>query len=107
MPLRICCAEISHETNVFAANLTMYADFEAAGLAIGADALRGVAGTNSAMGGFLTGAEREGFDLLPICAVWATPSGMVAADTINRLAGMLRDGLRRALEDGPLDGVLL
>jgi microcystin degradation protein MlrC len=107
MGLRICVAEISHETNVFAANPTTYADFEAAGLRIGADSLRGAAGTNSAMGGFLTGAAREGLDLIPMCAVWATPSGMVAADAMDRLAGLLRDGLRNALADGPLDGVLL
>jgi microcystin degradation protein MlrC len=107
MGLRICVAEISHETNVFAANPTTYADFEAAGLRIGADSLRGAAGTNSAMGGFLTGAAREGLDLIPMCAVWATPSGMVNADAIDRLAGLLRDGLRNALADGPLDGVLL
>jgi microcystin degradation protein MlrC len=105
--LRIAVCEISHETNVFAANPTTYADFEAVGLAIGADALRGTAGTNSAMGGFLTGAAREGFELIPICAVWATPSGLVASDAIDRLVELLRDGLQRALEAGPLEGVLL
>jgi microcystin degradation protein MlrC len=107
MAIRICCAEISHETNVFAAEPTRFADFEAAGLVNGPDAIAGRAGTNSAMGGFLMGASREEFELIPICAVWATPSGMVTADAIDRLAGLLGDGLRRALDDGPLDGVLL
>ncbi len=107
MTRRVCVAEISHETNVFAAHHTSYADFEAVGLAIGADALRGAAGTNSAMGGFLTGAAREGFELIPICAVWATPSGLVAAEAIDRLAELLRDGLQRTIDAGPLDGVLL
>src|SRR5688500_11586651 len=40
-------------------------------------------------------------------AVWATPSGLVTREAIEHLAKLLADGLRRALAEGPLDGVLL
>lgn len=107
MTPRILAGQISHETNVFAALPTMFADFEAAGLVYGADCFVGASGTNAAFGGFLKGAEREGFELIPICSVWATPSGIVTADAAQRLGGILADGLKTALQGGPIDGVLL
>lgn len=107
MTLRVPVAQISHETNVFAALPTTFAEFEAAGLVYGADCFTGVAGTNSAFGGFLTGAEREDIELIPICSVWATPSGIVTADAARRLSEILAAGLREARESGPIDGVLL
>ncbi|MGH2603258.1 MAG: M81 family metallopeptidase, partial [Dehalococcoidia bacterium] len=55
----------------------------------------------------MTGAAAQGFDLVPLLAVWATPSGMVTSEAIGHLAGLLADGLRQALADGPLDGVLI
>jgi microcystin degradation protein MlrC len=104
---RIAVAEISHETNVFAAKPTTFADIERAGLKLGADALANAAGTNSAFGGFTTGAEVQDFELVPICSVWATPSGLVATETIDRLEGLLIDGLQAAIDAGSVDGVLL
>ena len=64
-------------------------------------------GTNTEFGGFITGAAAQGFDLIPLLAVWATPSGLVTAEAIEHLTGLLGDGLRRAMEEGPLDGILL
>jgi microcystin degradation protein MlrC len=66
-----------------------------------------LAGSNTEFGGFLAGAARHGFDLRPIVAVWATPSGLVGADAIETLTGLLIGGLNGALTEGPLDGVLL
>jgi microcystin degradation protein MlrC len=104
---RIAVAEISHETNVFAAKPTTFADIERAGLKLGMKTLSGASGTNSAFGGFITGAAIEGFELMPICSVWATPSGMIALETIDRLVGMLVEGLEAAIDAGPIDGLLL
>jgi microcystin degradation protein MlrC len=104
---RIAAAQISHETNVFSAVPTDLAAFEAAGLDRGTAILPKAHGTNSAFGGFATGAEEHGFDLLPLISVWATPSGLVTRQTIEALEDMLADGLRCALAEGPLDGVLL
>lgn len=106
-PSRVCCAQISHETNVFAAFPTTFVDFDRAGLVFGAECFAGAEGTNAAFGGFLTGARREGIELIPICSVWATPSGIVAADAAQRLNDLLATGLREAIAAGPIDGVLL
>ena len=104
---RVIVAEISHETNVFAAKPTTFADIERAGLKLGGAALDGAAGTNSAFGGFIAGAAEQGFDLVPICSVWATPSGMIVTETIDRLSAILVDGIRAAIASGPVDGLLL
>src|SRR5215213_6468124 len=104
---RVAAAQLSHETNVFSANRTDFAAFEAAGLALGDAIVASAAGTNSSFGGYLSGAEEYGFDLVPILSLWATPSGIVTREAIGRLEWMLTDRLRRALAGGLLDGVLL
>jgi microcystin degradation protein MlrC len=86
---------------------TDFAAFEASHLAFGEDAAETTRGTNTEFGGFVSGAEEQGFDLLPILAVWATPSGPVTREAILRLTDRLADGLRDAMDDAPLDGVLL
>src|SRR3954463_14429196 len=107
MPRRVAVAQIAHETNVFSSQKTDFAAFEASGLHLGQAALDAARNTNTELCGFITGAELHGFELLPILAVWATPSGIVTSDAIERLSKLLDDGLRQAIADGPLDGVLL
>jgi microcystin degradation protein MlrC len=104
---RVAAAQLSHETNVFSAVPTDLAAFEAAGMRLGGDILETERGTNSAFGGFIPGAERNDFDLLPIISVWATPSGVVTREAIGFTVDTLIAGLRNALGDGPLAGVLL
>ncbi len=107
MPPRVAAAQISHETNVFSNVHTDLAAFKASGLHLGQEALDATRDTNTEMGGFFTGAAAQEFDLIPIVAVWATPSGLVTKAAIEHLAELLADGLRRALTAGPLDGLLL
>lgn len=107
MPRRVAVAQIAHETNVFSSLKTDFAAFEASGLHLGQAALESARNTNSEFGGFITGAETYGFELIPILAVWATPSGIVTSDAIERLSQLLDEGLRQAMSAGPLDGVLL
>lgn len=107
MTLRIAAAQLSHETNVFSATPTDLAAFQRAGLQLGDAILAGAQGTNAAFGGFIEGAEANGFELVPIISVWATPSGMVTADAIRDLLRMLGDGLLAAQANGPIDGVVL
>ena len=104
---RIAAAQISHETNRFSSVATDLAAFQAAGIAYGQDAITLGTGTNTAFGGFATGAERNGFELCPVISVWATPSGLIPADTINYLGECLVRGLKDALTNGGLNGVLL
>jgi microcystin degradation protein MlrC len=107
MPPRVAAAQIAHETNTFSTVKTDVEAFRASGLNLGQDAVEAARDTNTEIAGFVAGAEAQGFDLVPLMAVWATPSGLVTSEAIRYLAGLLGDGLRRALAEGPLDGVLL
>jgi microcystin degradation protein MlrC len=104
---RVAAAQVAHETNVFSSEPTDFDAFLASGLHVGREAIISGLDTNSEFGGFIRGAAAQEFDLLPVLAVWATPSGMVTADAIERLSGMLVAGLREQMLDGPIDGVLL
>jgi microcystin degradation protein MlrC len=107
MAPRIAAAQIAHETNAFSTVKTDVAAFRASGLHVGQDAVEAARDTNTEFAGFVAGAETQGFELLPVMAVWATPSGLVTSEAIEYLTDLLADGLRRALAEGPLDGVLL
>jgi microcystin degradation protein MlrC len=107
MTPRVAAAQIAHETNVFSSVKTDLAAFAASGVHLGQEAIAAARDTNTEFAGFATGAEAQGFDLIPIVAVWVTPSGIVTAEAITSLAQVLADGLRQAMADGPLDGVLL
>jgi microcystin degradation protein MlrC len=107
MAARVAAAQIAHETNAFSSVKTDIEAFRASGLHLGQEAAAAALGTNTEFAGFVTGAAQQGFDLVPLMAVWATPSGLVTREAIDYLAGLLADGLRRVLAEGPLDGVLL
>lgn len=107
MTLRVAAAQIAHETNVFSSVKTDFAAFVASGIQVGPAILEHAAQTNTEFAGFITGAAAQGFALEPLVAVWATPSGLVTQDAIERLAGMVADGLRQAMNEGTLHGVLL
>lgn len=107
MAPRVAAAQIAHETNSFAASKTDIAAFKASGVHVGQDAIDELRGTNLEFAGFITGAAEQGFDLVPLLAVWATPSGIVTTEAITYLTDLLAGGLQRALAEGPLDGVLL
>jgi len=61
-------------------------------------------GTCSEINGFLEGAERFGFEVVPTVMAWGMPLGALTAETFEYLTGELTTRLRAA---GPLDGVLL
>src|ERR687894_66399 len=107
MTFRVAAAQIAHETSAFSAVKTDLAAFAASGIDLGQDVIETSRGTNTEFGGFFTGAVVQGFDLIPLLAVWATPSGLVTATAIESLTGLVGDGLRRTMAEGPLDGVLL
>ena len=104
MPFRIAAAQISHETNVFSAVPTDMAAFRRSGFTIDPRTIDLDRNTNSAFGGFFAGAEEQGFDLIPLASVWATPSGLVTRAAFDELVETLTSGIRAA---APIDGVLL
>lgn len=104
MTLRFAAAQLSHETNAFSAVRTGMAAFEASTIRRGRQIIVEERDTNSSFGGFIAGAERLGFDLVPILSVWATPSGIVDGRALEDLLDDLVAGIFGA---GPIDGVLL
>ena len=102
--MRVVVAELSHETNVFSSVPTDLAAFERAGIRRGATVTRELAGTATPVAGFLDAASELDLELVPILSVWATPSGMVTADALERLLGEIVEGIVGA---GRIDGVLL
>nr|MDQ3044856.1 M81 family metallopeptidase [Chloroflexota bacterium] len=107
MPFRVAAAQISHETNVFSAVPTDFAAFQSSGLTTGSAIPPLTQDTNSAFGGFQTGAAAENFELVPLLSVWATPSGLVTRDAFRTLSSMLERGLRSAIRESGVDGLLL
>lgn len=62
-----------------------------------------LAGTQTVTGGFID-ASRSRFELVPILYAWATPSGVIASDTLQVIVSALERGV---MEARPLDGVLV
>lgn len=104
MTKRVLAGLIKHETNGFNRIPTTLEDYRSAGLRLGEEVGRFYRGTRLEMGGFIAAAEEEGWELLHPVAAFANPSGLVADEAFEFLAGELTDGIRAA---GKLDGVLL
>lgn len=102
--MRIAVGGIYHESNTFFSQPMTVARFAESQLHYGDDVAPRWRGTGSEMAGFLAGAERCGFALVPTLMAWGMPSGTVTAEAFESLVGDLIQRLRAA---APLDGVLL
>jgi microcystin degradation protein MlrC len=102
--MRIIAAELSHETNTFSSVPTDLAAFERAGIQRGAEIERHLAKTATPFAGFLDASVEHGFELVPLLAVWATPSGMVSGDALATLVDEIIAGIQA---HAPYDGILL
>jgi len=102
--MTIAIGGIYHESNSFAWNVTMSDDFRAVGLHTGDDIVRRWEGTNSEIEGFLRGARKHGWSLVPTLMAWGMPSGPVADDA---LAAMTKEICDRTAAIAGLEGVLL
>lgn len=103
--MRIAIGQLWQETNTFNPIATTRADFEAFGVARGADLVAQMADTNE-LGGFIQSlrAWPEKPDIVGLVRLPAWPSGPATADTFAWLKGEMVDALRSAL---PVDAVLL
>lgn len=102
--LRIGVAGFLHESNTFLGVPTRYDDFVAASLTRGPKLMERWSGAHHELGGFLDVLVEEGIEVVPLLATFAVPSGTIAAEAYERIAGELLEDLRGAL---PLDGLLL
>lgn len=110
MTTRILIGGFQHETNTFAPSRADWAAFERGdtfpAFVRGAAMVERLRHGNIAIAGFMAGARERGWSLLPSCWAGATPSAHVTRDAFERLAGVILDDVRQALEQG-LDAVYL
>src|SRR6202045_1040129 len=105
---RIAVGGFLHETNTFAPTKAIYDAFVRGGgwppMSRGAGLLEKMRDINVGMAGFVPAAEAEGWELVPTSWCAASPSGHVAKDAYERVAGAIVEGIKAA---GAIDGVYL
>jgi microcystin degradation protein MlrC len=100
--MRIAIAGFMHESNTFSPMRTDRAAFAAQSLAFGSAWIEEWRDAHHEVAGFLEAANREGFEPVPLCMAWATPSGPVMDDVFDEVTGHLCDQLRQQRPDGLL-----
>lgn len=106
--MRIVAGGISHETSTFAKAPTTLADFAAGfGFFRGPAVIERFRGANICTGGFIDGAEKHGFELVPLMWTFAYPSGLIPRTDYDALKSEFLERLAQAQATGPVDGVLL
>jgi microcystin degradation protein MlrC len=106
--MRIVTGGISHESSSFAPTPTRRLDFETGfGLYRAEEIIDRFRGSNSCTGGFIAGAEKHGFELLPLLWTFAYPGGLVIRSDYEALKEEFLDRLAQVQLRGAVDGVLL
>ena len=106
--MRIAAGGLLHETSSYSVQPTRLRDFETGfGLYRGQEIVDRFAGANMCIGGFIDGARREGFELVPLLWGFAYPSGLIDAGDYAALKAEFLQRLKDAEAQGPIDGVLL
>jgi microcystin degradation protein MlrC len=106
--MRIAIGGIIHETSTFVRTRTTLADFAGSrGIVRGEAILDTYRGTNVCTGGFLEGAERFGFEPVPLLRADAWPGGLIPRADYESLRDELCERLREADAEERVDGVLL
>jgi microcystin degradation protein MlrC len=104
LEMRLGVAGFSHETVSFWPGVTSLEAFERTAL-YGEDVIEKGRGTNSAIGGFIDICEREGVELVPICAAQGGATATVADEVYDHYVPYMKKGFAE-VADG-LDGILL
>ncbi|MBL8827494.1 MAG: M81 family metallopeptidase, partial [Planctomycetaceae bacterium] len=107
--MRIATGGVLHETSTFLPSQTTVADFEQGfGIYRGPQIFERFRGANMCPGGFIDGAEKHGFELVPLLWGFAYPSGVIRRADYEQLKGELFAMLRDyEAAHGPVDGLLL
>ncbi len=103
--MRIATGGICHETSSFAAQPTTLREFEAnLCLFRGQDILKRFRGTNNCTGGFIDGADKQGFQLVPLLWTFPRPLGVIEHRGYDQVK---KEFLDRLAKEMPVDGLLL
>src|SRR6516164_4356424 len=97
--MRIAIGGVMHESNTFASTVTDRARFEEGSLTWGDAMLPVWREAYHEMGGFIAGAEREGYELAPTVMAWATPSGPVDDPVLDEVVEGIIQGVRQSGAD--------
>ncbi len=101
--MKILVGGIYHESHSFSDVPTDLAAFRRGLLIEGRQMLETLRGTTSEMAGFIQGAERFKFEMVPTVWAWGMATGLVESKTLEHLLGLVRQSLEK---EGPVDGVL-
>ena len=102
--MRIAALGLLHETNTFQRVPSTYESFQDFEMLRGDEIDRYHRTANSSLTGYFDGAERFGYDLVPLFFTTTGPTGWVTKDAFDRITGEMVALLRK---HGPWDGVLL
>lgn len=101
--MRILVGGIYHESHSFSNVPTDIEAFRKVLLLEGAECVEKLRGTTSEMAGFIEGADRYGFEMIPALWAWGVATGPVQADALDYLIEIFRRNFEKA---GEIDGVL-
>ncbi|MFN8708067.1 MAG: M81 family metallopeptidase [Planctomyces sp.] len=104
MVRRVLTGGISHETSTFTPVETTLESFRERGLLRGEELIQTLRGTNTTIGGFINGAERYQFELVPTLYAEAQTSAPATRNVFDQL---LNEMLERMSKAGAADAVLL
>ncbi len=104
--MRVVTGAIAHETSTFTPVATTWESYrdQRFGYLRGKEIFEKFRGTNTPIGGFIEGAERHGFELVPTIFANAHPSAPTPREIFDAILKDLLDGIQAA---GKIDGVLL
>lgn len=100
--MRIAVGGFMHESNTFAPLPAGRERFQEGSLTYGPAMVATWREAHHEMGGFIQGADRFKFDIVPIAMALATPAGPVTDDFFEHMCGVLETGCRMAQPDGVL-----
>ncbi|HMJ09482.1 MAG TPA: M81 family metallopeptidase, partial [Pyrinomonadaceae bacterium] len=101
--MRILVGGIYHESHSFSNVVTDIESFRSVMLLEGHDSIEQLRGTTSEMAGFIQGAEKFGFEIVPTLWAWGLSTAPVQAPALDNFIGIVR----RAIENVPkIDGIL-
>ena len=101
--VRVAVAEFKHETNCFCPNKAGRKEYEERYLKDSDEVIPYFKGTGTEIGGMIAASENERFEIIPIMAAFATPTGL----TTKEMFEFAKDKIISNIATKNVDGILL